>query len=791
MKKILSILCVFSLILGIGSINLTASADNSESTEIDFVQLRRAEKYESNGKKGVRLYKESNSQYDMFVAKTNRELENNKKYLISMDYKNNSAERIWPQITLMNTDSMEGWGDSGYLGNDLGHLYSESYSDWRRVSVTVDTTGMVDDTHKYLSFAVKGPDGVSKVDYAICNISVQEIDGDFEFAFSSSGHFGYIDDGERQYADYTCPNTFYVGINFGAKINVRPASEYMLMFDYKKRGGFNGAAQFTIDGTAVAGFSAADTSEWQTYQVRIKIPDTVASQEIRFSASTLEGACSFSFDNFRLIPLDSNNIYPSYLKDMSFYQTETNEYGWKFDTNGSSYITTGFVTDYVLEPNTKYLVTLDYKLPFSTWNKAVYFGYGNGAADGSGFNSMDGRVLSYMGWSQTNEWTGLTAVIDTGSAIDSENKYFGIWGQTVGVPDFAFKNLKIQKMSSEYIFPTYLRDMEWDAENGEIAWKFASNGTSYVVTGYTTNYELKPNSAYAVNFDYRQTGSSWNGGNALKFGAASNTTDLEGHESAASHALGSLNLGNSADWKNKTVIIKTESIADGTNKYLGVWGQTENLPDFAFKNLTVTEIENNQIMPKWENQFTYSFDSDGKIVWNLSKTAGADDYSYIGFTTDQILEKNKDYVIAFDYKYLKNGWLAWSLEPQAVGNSFSESAIKEQTDENRQTLNNRNLNTDWETRKIAFSAADVTSDNKYLAFFGKVNPGAEYDISMKNICLYTLGDVDFSGEIDTTDLAVLKKDLLGADSTVQFADVNNDGNIDIKDLVHLKKMFTK
>ena len=72
-----------------------------------------------------------------------------------------------------------------------------------------------------------------------------------------------------------------------------------------------------------------------------------------------------------------------------------------------------------------------------------------------------------------------------------------------------------------------------------------------------------------------------------------------------------------------------------------------------------------------------------------------------------------------------------------------------------------------------------------------MNPGAEYDISMKNIRLYTLGDVDFSGEIDTTDLAVLKKDLLGADSTVQFADVNNDGNIDIKDLVHLKKMFTK
>ena len=153
-----------------------------------------------------------------------------------------------------------------------------------------------------------------------------------------------------------------------------------------------------------------------------------------------------------------------------------------------------------------------------------------------------------------------------------------------------------------------------------------------------------------------------------------------------------------------------------------------------------------------------------------------------------MLEKGKNYVIAFEYKYLKDGNLAWSLEPQAVGSTFDESEIMQQTDESKQTLNSKDRNSDWATKKIVFAA---DGENKYLGFFGKTEAGAEYDISIKNIRLYALGDVDFNGNIDTSDLASLKKSLLGAESIIEFADVNNDGKTDILDLISLKKMLAK
>ena len=194
----------------------------------------------------------------------------------------------------------------------------------------------------------------------------------------------------------------------------------------------------------------------------------------------------------------------------------------------------------------------------------------------------------------------------------------------------------------------------------------------------------------------------------------------------------------------------------------------------------------NGITANWENGFTHSYDENGKTVWNYSKTA--DDSSYIGFATDYVLEKGKNYVIAFEYKYLKDGNLAWSLEPQAVGSTFDESEIMQQTDESKQTLNSKDRNSDWATKKIVFAA---DGENKYLGFFGKTEAGAEYDISIKNIRLYALGDVDFNGNIDTSDLASLKKSLLGAESIIEFADVNNDGKTDILDLISLKKMLAK
>lgn len=785
MKKILSILCVFSLILGIGSINLTASADTTD--EIEFVQLRVAQKYESDGKKGVRFYKESNGAYEMFVAKTSCELKNNTKYLISMDYKS-AVRALQPAVTLMNTDSMEGWDDSGYLGNDLAGLYSDVCGGWRRVSFIVDTTGKVDDTHKYLSFAGKGWDGAGTVDYAICDLSVTEIDDSFEFT-SFNYHFGYINDGERQYADYTCTNTYYTGIGFAAKINVQPATEYMLMFDYKKSGGFNGAPSFTIDGTKIADFNAANTTEWKTYSVKVKTPDTVTKQELKFSASTLEGACSFSFDNFRMVPLDSESIYPTYLKDFAYYQTDTNEYGWKFSSTATSYIEAGFVTDYALEPNSKYLIEFDYINPVGGWwSEPLKFGV---ASSTNNFASVSNNRIVSLGIAVKTEWTTNMVVLDTGSKVDDTNKYLGAYGKFAEgtLPQIAFKNLKVIKLSSDTIYPDYLQAMAmYKTEDNELGWKFNPDGDAYVLTGFSTGYALEADKVYAVSFDYKQPASSWN--RSLFFSAGGTSFNFDALYNGG-NTLGGLKLSKTDEWVNKTVIIKPDDylVYEGNN-ILWVAGQTaEGTTDFAFKNLTITEIDSSVALPNYERQFEYYLNDDNEVIWNFNKTTAAGEYSALGFATDYVLEKDKGYAVVFDYNYATRGWLNTGLHIKAMGSAFSDEDVPGSG--NGLIDNDQYTGDDWATLKTAYKATDVTDAKKYFGLVAKTSEGTTYDVSIKNIRLYELGDVNLDNKIDSEDLASLRKHLLGANTEIGFADANGDNDIDIRDLISVKKALSK
>ncbi len=197
-------------------------------------------------------------------------------------------------------------------------------------------------------------------------------------------------------------------------------------------------------------------------------------------------------------------------------------------------------------------------------------------------------------------------------------------------------------------------------------------------------------------------------------------------------------------------------------------------------------LDRNKTMPNREDGFTYSYDENANVVWNFKGISGSD--AVVGFATDYVLERYKNYVVAFDYMYLTNGNLEQSLEPQAVGGELGEETIKNETDESKQTLNGKDVNSDWTTKKVVYNASDVTKENKYFGFYGKVNADTDYDISIKNIGLYSLGDVDFSGDINANDLVSLRKELLGVDDgSVEFADVNNDGRADIIDLIRLKK----
>ncbi len=59
--------------------------------------------------------------------------------------------------------------------------------------------------------------------------------------------------------------------------------------------------------------------------------------------------------------------------------------------------------------------------------------------------------------------------------------------------------------------------------------------------------------------------------------------------------------------------------------------------------------------------------------------------------------------------------------------------------------------------------------------------------------VYTLGDTDRSGEVtlNSADLAFLKKVLLDVEKDKSMSDVNEDGEVDILDMIRLKKMLAK
>ena len=52
-----------------------------------------------------------------------------------------------------------------------------------------------------------------------------------------------------------------------------------------------------------------------------------------------------------------------------------------------------------------------------------------------------------------------------------------------------------------------------------------------------------------------------------------------------------------------------------------------------------------------------------------------------------------------------------------------------------------------------------------------------------------LGDVNCDGKRNADDLVTLRKMLLGTEDSLQTGDVNQDKNVDILDLVHLKKQL--
>ena len=95
-------------------------------------------------------------------------------------------------------------------------------------------------------------------------------------------------------------------------------------------------------------------------------------------------------------------------------------------------------------------------------------------------------------------------------------------------------------------------------------------------------------------------------------------------------------------------------------------------------------------------------------------------------------------------------------------------------------------------RLLQVAATDETNTN--LGFAAMANEKATYELSVKGIKLYENGDVNLDNTIDTSDIALLKKTLIGADAEgAAFTNISLDeeNSTNVLDLVKIKKILAE
>lgn len=696
MKKIFGSICAASVLLVNSAFPMCAYSDiSSKSINTDFslTRTRYAEKIIVDGKAAINFYLQNAQQYEMFFAKTDIELKADTQYLVTFSYK--SAEfNIQPQLGVMNKDNEDAFNGNSAIGY-LAASYREAYSEWRTVSFAVDTTGKVTDTNKWLGFACKNFTAAANVDYTIANLNIKETGKDFEY--TSFKHFGYIDDGERQYADYTCPSSYYTEIGFGARINAEPSKKYIFAFDYKRTaGGFNSQPVFKIGDTVVSKPSLEGTAEWKTVYSEITTPDTIDNNEIVFEVFTYEGRTSLSFDNIRLIPLSNDLVYPAYYRDMEYYITDSEEYAWKFAPKASNYVLTGFVTDYELESNCTYKIKYEYRQTAASWNagNSLFFGITD-TADSLGFeNAFNNRNerLGSLNLSLTDKWTQNTEIISTKSISNNGKAYLAVCGQTLNLPYFEFKNLQILKLSGAVAEPSNTVGMEKTAENGEAVWKSTDSAR---VAGIATGFEAECGT-YTIGFDYKISSSRQLSGEV----AFCLTEAGDFSDTACGQPLS--DLTNDGKWHHTEIPYRISAVEDkniiSVSARLAAKKIKISLKNISVHRITQTEDEPPRIFFNDDTRgIRYSAKDNCDLVYDG------------GFETDDWSDLTYDSTVSVTDSEHRNG--ARSLE-------FSASALKEQS---------------W---SVKYYDVEPNSDY-YIALWVK---GEKW--SRKNSCDMTFGIID-------------------------------------------------
>ena len=712
-------------------------------------------------------------------------------YLIYEFRGHNWFNNYMPCVTAVATDETVTTGEKNANSIDLDISSSKTSFIKRYVKLDSDTLLASGGTYFMLEWVGCTPENIA--DFKNIRIVKTEKGSNDIVAVKHGEVVPTVMDGRMA---YDIVDGYYYNPAFTTDVELEADKKYIVKFDYKMNTTKQATMYFGLSNSATTASEGNITQDWKftvpakTWETAFVIIDTTGkdlttNKYLGFRAATAEIKFDLYISNLTVEEYTGTDLLPTALKfQETFLGTDGEKLYIEIDSTFNTWTGSAFATDVELEKDKKYIVSYDYKLTGKIARQ--WFGLTTSPTDVG--NSTITKTWPLNGLQATDTWKSGAMIIDTTGIELSEKKYFAYNSSHEGNSvDLKLANLKITELDVDTIIPTAVKngEMFMTYENGDIYWYADVPGESYKNPTFSTDFEIAAGKKYAVNFDYKLQSSFVNG---MYFGVTDDTTDS--HESKI-NKIQQITLKQAADWTNATVFFDTTSTDAITEakKYLAFSASASwAAPKFSMKNLTITEVNVDSILPSAGDKFTYAV-VDGEIIMNYSATTAAGEYDTVGFNTTYELENNKEYIVAFDYMY-NGAWLNDALRAVSTGSAWDESRLRPGMVD---LINTSNTNGEWSQMVSGFVAA-TDETNKYLGFAAMTNKSTTYELSIKGIKLYENGDVNLDNIIDTTDIVLLKKTLIGADAEgAAFTNISLDkeGTTNVLDLVKIKKILVE
>lgn len=800
MKKILSILCVLSLIMSITIIPsaFTAFADDTVSeetvatTELIPSSMLSVNETEENG---VKVY--DWTKWGKTSITFDYVIESGYNYILEFDYKSGNGN-IAGYTTRISAKTVANSSDNvTSIGTQFVSLGMQASTDWYTdYQVLLNGDDLLESGGSYL--AIFSENLEYSTNPAFRNFSITKVEETADYIYPQNIHYEVtpsVVDGEAVYTSGTYDRgslTFDYVIESGYN--------YILEYDYKGHNWKSGELDRAPSAYTVAtpntyvnanvasaidlGVPANQTASWKRCYKLLSGDELLAcgGTYLTIMWSGLDPAANFK--NFKITKVDAGVVEPTASRGVTA-SIENGEYVF----SNTDYNVSSVTFNKVIEADKKYVIAYDYIMNATQFDKQAPSA--TTVASASTLPAIDvvsGAVnigIAQKGNAASEAWKTMATIVD-GNEVRSATggDYLALHWMWKNGTEFRIKNVRVYEFEDSLVH-SFVKNVNVNYVNGE----FVYTGTGYTAHGITFDYEIEADTTYYLTFDYMGTNRF-----ASQVPAAAtigDKTKAYGGDIDGEIALGVPNSENAYT----PVLVKlngNDLLAAGTGSpYLTInWIFSVNSVPINIKNVAICKAADlNCDEPYFINNMNKSVDNGSVVYTNNS-------YNQHQITFNEEVSSEKVYEIGFDYMGHNVADHKNSSGLRTVPSISTVATVDTKINDSSKLdfiqLGVESHTTEWKSYAPIFKGSDIIATNGegYLAIHLLWMSTGAANFKNFNINAYDYGDVDFDGIVNGTDVTVLKKVLLGVEQKeAKYTNVNADADeiTNILDLVAIKK----